>query len=187
MGIYDISITKWKDKALILPADKDQTVEVNSGGIHFEGEDHDADLSQIVEFLSYYGRDLMKPLKQRDLKFKICFLDGVERSGNRILFDKNGEPVIRVEDGKILSAAHDCICDRTFPEGSGARHPLSGHDALKDEIENSGIFGKGKVKRRLYGKDILYKCLTCGKTWTLGDKDISGIYIWRCEDRGLIE
>lgn len=166
-------------KVMLLPSDKDPNVWVNSPDIIFE-DGSPASVSDVVEMLGYYGRDIIDPKGSHWKDCRIWFYDD---ENDLILFDTNGDPIIRMEDGKIRSAAHDCICDRTFPMHFGMRRGgASEYEKFKREVDDSGIFNSYErlIKKKTY---VRYGCKTCGKIWTLKCPDQTGFFTWHVDER----
>ena len=163
---------EYNGKIVYFPCDHDPQVFVNSPDRQFE-DGSEVTARDVVELLTFYGHG--------DRKNPIHFLDD---ANNEILFDDNGDPVIRVADGKICSAAHDCICDKTFPMRGGLRQgDKEAYDKFRSEVESSGIFNGGKKIRKLFGYEMQYTCKTCGNVWTLEDNTASGSFLWAVKSR----
>ena len=161
---------EYNGKVMFFPCDHDPQVYVNDPRRGFE-DGSEVTTQDVVELLAFCGRN----------KTSVHFIDD---NGNEILFDGNGDPIIKVEDGKIVSAAHDCICDKTFPMHGGLRSGgKETYDKFKAEVERSGIFTEGRKIRKLVGKEIEYTCKTCGNVWTLSDGSYPGSFLWGVKSR----
>lgn len=171
---------EYNGKIISFPCDRDPQIHVNDLRREFE-DGSEVSTRDVVELLHFYGHDIIKTEKDRLYKNRVYFVDD---DNNNILFDHNGDPIIRIVDGKICSAAHDCICDKTFPMKGGLKTgDKKAYDKFKAEVESSGIFDKGKKVRKLFGKEIEYTCKTCGNVWTLEDNTASGSYLWAVKSR----
>lgn len=156
---------EYNGKVMIFPCDRDPQIFVNIPDRQFEdGEKVTA--QDVLELLTFYGHDIIRKPRDRKYKERVYFYDD---DNNLILFDSNGDPIVRVEDGKIHSASYDCICDKTFPMSGNKQDP----DMFREEVESSGLFTKGKKKRKLYGCETDYTCKTCGNIWTLEQDTVS--------------
>lgn len=165
-------VEEYLRKRVLFSGDKDGNVWVNDKGTEFE-DGSPVSIDDIIGILRCYGQEMPH-------KIKVWFWDD---ESNFILFDAKGEPVIKIEDGKIRSAAHDCICDKTFPMHAGMLPPGTDVREFMDKVEKSGIFDKGKKKRKLYGFRKLYRCETCGNEWILETDDLPGYSKWYVKSR----
>ena len=174
---------EYNGKVVIFTSDRDCSFWVNNEETRFEDESP-VSTEDIVELLTFYGHELIKRRSKRQYKFRVWFWDDESRL---ILFDDNGDPVIRIEDGKICSASYDCICDKTFPMYGVSRvHSGMGKDnyqGFKSQVEASGIFDKGKKKRKMYGYDMIYLCKTCGNEWVLSSPGSFEMWGWEVKKR----
>lgn len=165
--MYDIR-TNYYGTPVILHSDPDRLVFINRDSICYENG-VPFSLEEKIEFLKYCGKN-----KRSD----IGFMDGQERYhggyGLCIEFDGNGDPKIKIEDGKILSTRVICVCE----ERLGTNFLLNTkekYDSFREELVSSGIFSfVGTVKndqfykfpenrQRLYE----YKCNLCGEIYQL--------------------
>jgi len=170
---------EYNGKAVIFTSDKDRSFWVNNEDTRFE-DGSPVSTEDIVELLTFYGHDLQKRRSKRQYEFPIWFWDDKHRL---ILFDDNGDPVIRIEDGLIRSASYDCICDKTFPMYGGAWMGKGAFDEFKVQVESSGIFDEGKKKRKMYGYEMIYRCKTCGNEWVLSSPGSFEMWGWEVKKR----
>ena len=172
---------EYNGKIVIFTSDKDCSFWVNSEDTRFENGSP-VSTEDIVELLTFYGHDLQKRRSIRQYKFPIWFWDD---ECKLILFDDNGDPVIRIEEGLIRSASYDCICDKTFPMYGGIHSGMGkgAFDEFKAQVESSGIFDKGKKKRKMYGYDMIYCCKTCGNEWVLSSPGSFEMWGWAVKKR----
>ena len=151
----------------------------------------------LMEFLSYYGKDMVKPRDQRSIREDLVFFDGNEAVGNGsygdvIRIDPSGKPLVKIEDGKIISAYEMCSCERKYQYGESAFIRVRSkeeHDAFRQKLTGSGEFieiRQGKpyhegLFRTVNGVAFQYKCTKCGAVWDLPayvkvkDKSMAGL------------
>lgn len=170
---------EYNGKVVIFTSDRDGSFWVNNEETRFE-DGSPVSTEDIIELLTFYGHDLLRRRSKRQYKIRVWFWDDEHRL---ILFDDNGDPVIRIEDGKICSASYDCICDKTFPMYGGARVGKDNFSEFKAKVEASGIFDKGKKKRKMYGYNMIYHCKTCGNEWVLSSPDSLAMWGWAVKKR----
>ncbi len=170
---------EYNGKVMVYSTDRDGSMWVNDEKTRFE-DGSPVSIEDIVEMLTFYGHDL---LKRRSKHQNIHYVRFWDDDDNYILFKDNGDPVIRIVDGRICSAAHDCICDKTFPMRGGAYLTRGAYDGFKTKVENSGIFHKGKKRKKLYGYNMIYCCKTCGNEWVLSSPDSMNMCTWLVKRR----
>ena len=179
ISCYDI-LLEINGRTLILPSDNDRIVFVN-----FEKNRWDdgtpATVDDMIRAMRILMQDAVRPIAERDRKYSVGFVDGVgeEGYGKGILCTEDGEPVIRVEDGKIRSAATECVCDTSYPQGKGVRTEPS-YGWFKARLDGPSAFDHLKWKRRL--KQDRYQCRVCKRIWILGKPDPLGRYLWLKEE-----
>lgn len=174
---------EYNGKVVIFTSDRDLNFWVYDKEMRFE-DGSPVSNEDIVELLTFYGHDFQKRRSKRQYKSRIWFWDDKNRL---ILFDDNGDPVIRIEDDLIRSASYDCICDKTFPMYGVVRvHSGIGKGAyseFKAQVESSGIYDKGKKKRKMYGYNMIYRCKTCGNQWVLSSPGSFEMWGWEVKKR----
>ena len=172
MSLYDIDID-YKGRKVIMHSDPDRIIFINSNGLVWEdGTSFTAD--EIVDFMRYYRKTHSTPSP-----LNVGFMDGQEEYcsgyGLSIEFDGNGEPLCRIEDGKVLSGREMCECEKI-----GYKYIRVASDeefkTFQKEIVNNGTFTllkeTYKLTRVTYRQ---FKCNKCGEIWLL-DTDRSSLY-----------
>ena len=180
MNYYDIR-TEFNGKTLILPSDPDRIVFVNNQNNRWE-DGTSITVDEMVSFLVFYGQDLLKPRSERHFSYRIWFVDGQGTAyGDSILFNEQGEPVLKIEDGIIKSNHVKCGCETRFPSPANLGIRTSNdYDWFREQIEDSGQFDK--CKRKLFSSKERYQCRACKSIWILGKPDREGCYLWRREE-----
>lgn len=114
MNCFDIRAA-YNGRTLIMPSDTDHIVFVNNSDIKWD-DGSSVTTDDMVSFLKIYGQDQLKPKEERQFRYKIWFVDGQGASyGDSILFNENGEPVLKIENGIIRSSRIKCGCETRFP------------------------------------------------------------------------
>lgn len=182
MGYYDIK-AEFHGKTLIMPSDTDRIVFVNNGNNRWE-DGASVTAGEMVSFLRFYGQDLLKPRGERQFPYTICFVDGQGTSyGDSILFNAEGEPLLKIEDGVIKSNHVKCGCETRFPSPAhlGMR-TANDYDWFREQLEDSGQFDRSK--HRLFSSKECYICRACRTVWILGKPDNQGCYLW-CKEQDM--
>ena len=104
----------------------------------------------------------INPRDQRSIREDLVFFDGNEAVGNGsygdvIRIDPSGKPLVKIEDGKIISAYEMCSCERKYQYGESAFIRVRSkeeHDAFRQKLTGSGEFieiRQGKPYHRFSG------------------------------------
>lgn len=172
---------EYNGKVILFFADIDGFCWINDDSTVFE-DGTPVTTEDLMEFLRFYGKDAVKPIEQRTIKDLPIFFDGNEEFGNggygdTIRIDKDGNPLVTIKDGKIISSYVMCSCEEQFQYGNGGFHARSQEefDAKIKTLTDSGDFieiRKGKPRKegifRTYkGETYLFKCTKCGAVWNL--------------------
>ena len=175
MALYDIYVD-YNGRKITLHSDPDRVIFINKDkitwdtGIPFTTE-------EIVEYLKYYGKKNLTGFPKRWSPDDVSFMDGQSQYydgyGLTIEFDENGEPLIRIEDGKIYSTHVVCTCEQTAYEGAHVS-TREKYDSYRERLVERELFTLLDEKAVLAGKSYYqYKCTTCGDIYILPD-DITG-------------
>lgn len=176
MGCYDIRAV-WGSRTLILLSDTDLVVFVNNKSNRWE-DGTVPTAEEMLEFLRFYGKDMLKEKNERLFRYSSTFVDGIDSYGNCILFDDNGNPLAKIEDGVIKSTAKKCGCETRFPALAGSvLRTTNDYDSYKNRIEESGQFNK--LKAKCFSSKQIYECRACKRQWILGKPDNTGSYLWK--------
>ena len=127
----------------------------------------------------------------------LVFFDGNKAVGNggygdAIRIAPDGEPLVKIEGGKILSSYEMCSCEQKYQYGqSGLIRVRSKeeHDEFRRSLTDSGEFteirqgtpAREGLIRTVKGVTWQYKCTRCGAVWDLPayvkvkDKQMAGL------------
>lgn len=171
---------EYDGKTIIFSKDIDGFCWINDESTVFE-DGSPVTTEDLMEFLNYYGKDMIKPRNQRTIKEDLVFFDGNEAVGNggygdAIRIDPNGVPLVKIEDGKIISAYVMCSCEKKFQYGQNSMVSVKSkaeHDAFRHSLVESGEFieireGKPYHEGLIWtfkGISYQYKCTRCGAVW----------------------
>lgn len=89
--------------------------------------------------------------------------------GNTIVFDAEGQPIVKVVDDIVYSAYIKCVCDENYPP---AAFIIS--DSLRKarkQVKDSGCFTPLRKKYLLFGK-YYCSCKTCGAVYSMSGWDL---------------
>ena len=170
----------YNGKVIVFSKDIDGFCWINDDSTYFE-DGSPVTVEALMEFLRFYGKDAIKPRNQRTMKEPLSFFDGNEEIGNgmygdMIRIDPNGEPLVTIRDGKIISAYEMCNCEKRFQYGQSRNIRVCSkeeHDEFRRQLVASGDFieiRKGKpwhegIIRTTKGVPYQYKCTKCGAVW----------------------
>ena len=172
MALYDIE-DDFNGRKVIMHSDPDRIVFINHGGLTWEdGTPFTTD--EIIEFMRYYHKIHSTPSP-----LNVGFMDGQEEYcggyGLSIEFDSDGEPMCRIEDGKVLSGRQMCDCEKIGNKFVSVASDKEFED-FKKNLVDSGTFtrlaGTYKPTRLPYHQ---FKCNKCGEIWLI-DTDRSSLY-----------
>ena len=186
----------YNGKTIIFFKDIDGFCWINDESTVFE-DGSPVTAEDLMEFLRYYGKDMVRPRDQRTIKDDLVFFDGNEAVGNggygdAIRIAPDGEPLVKIEGGKILSSYEMCSCEQKYQYGqSGLIRVRSKeeHDEFRRSLTDSGEFieirqgtpAREGLIRTVKGVTWQYKCTRCGAVWDLPayvkvkDKQMAGL------------
>lgn len=187
---------EYDGKTIVFSKDIDGLCWINDESTVFE-DGSPVTVEDLMEFLRYYGNDMIKPRDQRTIKEDLVFFDGNDDVGNggygdAIRFAPDGVPLVKIVDGKIISAYVMCICEQRYQYGQASLISVRSkeeHDAFRHRLTDSGEFieiREGKpyhegLIRTFKGISYQYKCTRCGAVWDLPayvkikDKKMAGL------------
>lgn len=163
---------EYNGKVILFFADIDGICWINDDSTVFE-DGSPVTTEDLMEFLRYYGKNMVTP------KNLVFFDDNRERGsyGDAIRIDKDGNPLVTIKDGKIISSYLMCSCEENYQYGKGNFHVRSQEefDAKRKQLVSSGDFieirqgkpAKEGIIRTIKGVPYLYKCTKCGAVWDL--------------------
>lgn len=165
---------EYNGKVILFFADIDGICWINDDSTVFE-DGSPVTTEDLMEFLRYYGKNMVTPKN-------LWFFDGNPERGNgsygdSIRIDKDGNPLVTVKDGKIISTYVMCSCEEKYQYGKNGLIVRSQeeYDAKRKQLVSSGDFieirqgkpAKEGIFRTTKGVSYLYKCTKCGAVWDL--------------------
>ena len=163
---------EYNGKVILFFADIDGICWINDDATIFE-DGRPVTTEDLMEFLRYYGKNMVNP------KGLVFFDDNRERGsyGDAIRIDKDGNPLVTIKDGKIISTYVMCSCEEKYQYGKNnlTARSQEEYDEKRKQLVSSGDFfeiRQGKpAKEGIFGikkgVNYLYKCTKCGAVWDL--------------------
>ena len=130
---------EYNGKVILFFADIDGICWINDDATVFE-DGSPVTTEDLMEFLRYYGKNMVNPKN-------LVFFDGNPERGNgsygdAIRTDKDGNPLVTIKDGKIISTYVMCSCEEKYQYGKNKLTVRSQeeYDAKRKQLVSSGDF-----------------------------------------------